>query len=98
MQTQSALNNFNEFTMLDARGFAKYIGFTEEEVKTLCDQYHRDFEKVKRWYDGYLLENCQVYNPKLLSKSFAGINIRATGPAQARMTRLSRSSIWILTD
>ena len=58
------LNNFNEFTMLDARGFAKYIGFTEEEVKTLCDQYHRDFEKVKRWYDGYLLENCQVYNPK----------------------------------
>ena len=64
VQTQSALNNFNEFTMLDARGFAKYIGFTEEEVKTLCDQYHRDFEKVKRWYDGYLLENCQVYNPK----------------------------------
>ena len=64
VQTQSALNNFNEFKMLDARGFAKYIGFTEEEVKTLCDQYHRDFEKVKRWYDGYLLENCQVYNPK----------------------------------
>lgn len=64
VQTQSALNNFNEFTMLDARGFAKYIGFTEEEVKTLCAQYHRDFEKVKRWYDGYLLENCQVYNPK----------------------------------
>ncbi|MFZ2942221.1 MAG: AAA family ATPase, partial [Latilactobacillus curvatus] len=60
VQTQSALNNFNEFTMLDARGFAKYIGFTEEEVKTLCAQYHRDFEKVKRWYDGYLLENCQV--------------------------------------
>ena len=24
VQTQSALNNFNEFTMLDARGFAKY--------------------------------------------------------------------------
>ena len=55
--------------MLDARGFAKYIGFTEEEVKTLCDQYHRDFEKVKRWYDGYLLENCQVYNPKADRKS-----------------------------
>ena len=64
VQTQSALNNFNEFTFVDARGFAKYIGLTEEEVKPLCDQYHRDFEKVKRWYDGYLLENCQVYNPK----------------------------------
>ena len=64
IMTQSSLNNFSEFTMLDAKVFAKYTGFTEEEVKTLCDQYHRDFAKVKRRYDGYLLENCQVYNPK----------------------------------
>ena len=64
IQTQSALNNFNEFTMLDARGFAKYIGFTEEEVKALCQQYNRDFDKVKHWYDGYLLEEYQAYNPK----------------------------------
>ena len=64
VQTQSALNNFNEFTMLDARGFAKYIGFTEEEVQALCRTYNSDFEKVKRWYDGYLLEEYQVYNPK----------------------------------
>lgn len=26
--------------------------------------YNSDFEKVKRWYDGYLLEEYQVYNPK----------------------------------
>ena len=64
IKTQSALNNFNEFTMLDARRFAKYTGFTEEEVKTLCVKYHRDFDKVKRWYDGYLLEEYEVYNPK----------------------------------
>ena len=50
--------------MLQAYNLAPFIGFTEEEVKLLCDQYHRDFEKVKKWYDGYLLENCQVYNPK----------------------------------
>lgn len=36
LKTQSALNNFAEFTMLDARIFSKYIGFTEEEVKLLC--------------------------------------------------------------
>lgn len=36
VRTQSALNNFDEFTMLDARIFAPYIGFTEEEVKELC--------------------------------------------------------------
>ncbi len=46
-KTQSALNNFDEFTMLDAGVMAPYIGFTEAEVKDLCERYHRDFEKVK---------------------------------------------------
>ena len=64
IKTQSALNNFDEFTMLDAGVMAPYIGFTEEEVKNLCKRYHGDFEKVKYWYDGYLLEDYQVYNPK----------------------------------
>ncbi|MDY3767269.1 MAG: AAA family ATPase [Lachnospiraceae bacterium] len=64
IRTQSALNNFDEFTMLDARVFASYIGFTEAEVKKLCERYHRDFEEVKRWYDGYFLEGYHVYNPK----------------------------------
>ena len=64
LKTQSALNNFAEFTMLDARIFSKYIGFTEEEVKELCPKYNCDFQKVKKWYDGYLLEEYQVYNPK----------------------------------
>ncbi len=63
-KTQSALNNFDEFTMLEAGVLAPCIGFTEDEVKVLCEKYHRDFEKVKRWYDGYLLEDYQVYNPK----------------------------------
>ena len=64
IKTQSALNNFDELTMLDAGVMAPYIGFTEEEVKNLCERYHRDFGKVKYWYDGYLLEDYQVYNPK----------------------------------
>ena len=64
LKTQSALNNFDEFTMLDAGVMTPYIGFTEAEVKDLCERYHRDFEKVKYWYDGYLLEDYQVYNPK----------------------------------
>lgn len=64
IKTQSALNNFDEFTMLDAGILAPYIGFTENEVKQLCQKYEIDFDKVKRWYDGYLLEGIQVYNPK----------------------------------
>ena len=64
MKTQSALNNFDEFTMLDAGALASYIGFTELEVEKLCDKYHKDFAEVKRWYDGYLLNNYQTYNPQ----------------------------------
>ena len=50
--------------MTDARIFSRYIGFTEEEVRMLCEKYHRDFSKTKHWYNGYLLEQYQVYNPK----------------------------------
>ena len=64
VKTQSALNNFDEFTMLDAKIFADYTGFTESEVAGLCAKYHVDFDEVKRWYDGYLLKDTQVYNPK----------------------------------
>lgn len=63
LNTQSSLNNFYEFSMLDAKALAPFIGFTEDEVRGLCEKYGQDFEKVKRWYDGYLLEDMHVYNP-----------------------------------
>ncbi len=64
LKTQSALNNFDEFTMLNASIFAPYVGFTEREVRGLCERYGRDFEETEHWYDGYLLSDCHVYNPK----------------------------------
>ena len=63
-KTQSALNNFDEFTMLSASRLAPYIGFTENEVQKLAKEYQQDFDEVKRWYDGYLLNEYQVYNPR----------------------------------
>ena len=63
-RAQSAVNNLDEFTMLQADELAPYIGFTENEVKGLCEKYNRDFDKIKKWYDGYLLDGYQVYNPK----------------------------------
>ena len=63
-KTQSALNNFDEFTMLSPSILAKYIGFTGDEVRRLAKEYHQDFNEVKRWYDGYLLRDYQVYNPR----------------------------------
>lgn len=63
LKTQSALNNFKQYTMLNPGPLAEYIGFTEEEVKRLCDKYEQDFYKVKRWYDGYQLGKYHIYNP-----------------------------------
>lgn len=81
IKTQSALNNFYEFTMLNPKIMAPYIGFTENEVKALCEQYGHDFEKVKRWYDGYLLGNLHVYNPN------AVVNLMLWGEYQSYWTQ-----------
>lgn len=64
LKTQSALNNFDEYTMLDAGELAPFVGFTVNEVKELSTKYERDFSAVERWYDGYLLSGQHIYNPK----------------------------------
>jgi len=62
--TQSALNNFREFTMTDPGKLAEYVGFTEAEVKLLCERYDMDFEECRRWYDGYSFsKERSVYSP-----------------------------------
>ena len=61
--TQSALNNFSEYTMLNPGPFSQYYGFTENEVKTLCEKYKLDFETTKFWYDGYKVGVYDLYNP-----------------------------------
>ena len=63
--THSALNMFSEFSMLSPKAFTEYIGFTEEEVQELCEQYQMDFNKMKSWYDGYTFKKeAHVYSPK----------------------------------
>lgn len=62
-KSQSAVNNLKHYSMLSAGPLAPYIGFTEDEVKLLCEKYNRNFDEVKRWYDGYVLGKFHVYNP-----------------------------------
>ena len=50
--------------MLDSSILSGYIGFTDDDVKVLCQEYNIDYLKVKQWYDGYVLGEYQVYNPK----------------------------------
>ncbi len=62
--TQSALTDFREYTMIRPQMLAKYVGFTEEEVRGLCDRYDVEFEEMKKWYDGYAFSKVKsVYSP-----------------------------------
>ena len=63
-KVQSKLNNFTEYTMIDADDMAPFMGFTEEEVKDLSLKVGMDYEEVKHWYDGYNLKGLEIYSPK----------------------------------
>ena len=62
--SESAVSDFKEFTILQPEPFVQYTGFTETEVKALCEQNGMPFEQAKQWYDGYEFKNHEpVYNP-----------------------------------
>lgn len=63
-KVQSKLNNFREYTILNAGKLAEYIGFTSEEVEKLCKQYDFDFSECRHWYDGYRQHGYEIYNPE----------------------------------
>ena len=65
----SALNMFTEISMLYAEPYSKFTGFTESEVQNLCLLYHKDFDEMKRWYDGYCVDDVSVCNPRSVVES-----------------------------
>ena len=63
IEDESALNNFDEYTMLESSELTTYFGFTEGEVEKLCREYSMDFASVKEWYNGYRINGEHMYNP-----------------------------------
>ncbi|WP_296328952.1 AAA family ATPase [uncultured Treponema sp.] len=61
---QSKLNTFKEYNMLYTGKFAEFTGFTTEDVKLLCDEYNCSFDECKSWYNGYKIEDFEIYNPQ----------------------------------
>jgi len=63
-RSQSAVSEFQEYTMVEPRRFAPYIGFLEDEVRGLCEQLGESFDRMKAWYDGYRFPRVtSLYNP-----------------------------------
>ena len=68
----SALNMFDEYSMIFPMQMAKYTGFTDDEVEDLCNQYGRNHEEIKNWYDGY--EMYGIIPPKLMGEQSSSIS------------------------
>ncbi|MBQ3619936.1 MAG: AAA family ATPase, partial [Bacteroidales bacterium] len=64
IRTQSALNNFVEYSVVNPGITDKYYGFTEQEVKKLCTENDMDFDLMKHAYDGYIIgREKSMFNP-----------------------------------
>ena len=64
IKTQSALNNFREYSIVVPGKTSKYYGFTEQEVIELCAENDMDFELMKHAYDGYIIgDQKSMFNP-----------------------------------
>ena len=62
--SQSAISDFREYPIINPGKYAEFTGFTEQEVRDLCDENEVDFDEVKLWYDGYSFNKVKsIYNP-----------------------------------
>ena len=62
--TESALNNFREYTMIYPGRMDSSFGFTHCEVESLCCKFGMDIKEMERWYDGYRIgDESHIFNP-----------------------------------
>ena len=81
--TESALNNFEEFSMVNPGPLAGYFGFTKDEVAMLSQKYHMEPDEIQTWYDGYQIGTlAEIYNPYSVMRA---------------MQRQSIESYWVAT-
>ena len=60
----TGLNNLKVISILDDK-YAEYFGFTQEEVRKLCNDYglSHKYDIIRDWYNGYIFGSANVYNP-----------------------------------
>ena len=63
-QTESALNNFLEYSMVEPRRMGRFFGFTKDEVRALAERHGMDFDELEKWFDGYQIgDELSMFNP-----------------------------------
>ena len=63
-KTESALNNFVEYSIVEPVDMGQYFGFTKDEVRMLAEKHGADYEELEKWYDGYQIgDEMSMFNP-----------------------------------
>ena len=77
-KTESALNNFIEYSMVEPVDMAPYFGFTKEEVEALAERHRVDFDELEKWYDGYQIGDEQsIFNPNSVMQALRSRRCRS---------------------
>ena len=89
--TESALNNFEEFSMVHPGSLAGYFGFTKDEVAALCSKYDMSQILIRQWYDGYRLGSVgDIYNPFAVMRAVTRRKITGYWTSTTTYENLSR--------
>ena len=86
----SELNMFDEFYFPTDTIYDTFFGFTEEEVKDLCQRNQKNggpiaYEQLAEWYNGYYTsDGKRLYNPRSINKALSQNTVKdywtETGP------------------
>lgn len=71
-KTQSALNNFIEYSMVTPRNMSRFFGFTKDEVHLLAEHHGMDYDELEKWYDGYQIgAETSIFNPNSVMQALS---------------------------
>jgi hypothetical protein len=76
--TESALNNFIEYSMVEPMTMSRFFGFTKDEVRILAEKHRMDFDELVKWYDGYQIgDELSIFNPNSVMKALVAHRCRS---------------------
>ena len=89
--TESALNNFREYSMINPGKMSTSLGFTHDEVVSLCRKNNMNIQEMERWYDGYRIGKAsRMFNPYSVMRAIDDEEYRSywttTGAADSVIT------------
>ena len=89
--TESALNNFKEYSMVEPGNMATFFGFTKDEVRVLAQKYDIDFNELEKWYDGYMIgDEPSIFNPNSVMEALNRHRCRSFWSATGAYDAVSR--------